>query len=139
MNGLVFGPKKGVPKTLFLLRRDFIVMKFHILTLRKLFILTFLPKSFILTQFLGFFIRQILPGKGECYPFYIRVKSFKGKLQSSGQICLCPDYVLVPPAIKPKLIAEMKKVLATMHGQNPRNSSDYDGKIINQNHTRRLM
>ena len=73
MNGLVFGPKKGVPKTLFLLRRDFIVMKFHILTLRKLFILTFLPKSFILTQFLGFFVRQTLPGKGGFNPFWGKI------------------------------------------------------------------
>ena len=49
-----FGLKKGGPKTLFLLRHDFIEMKFHILTLRKLFVLTFLPKLFIVTHFLTF-------------------------------------------------------------------------------------
>ena len=56
-----------------------------------------------------------------------------------GQICLCPDYVLVPDSIKSALIAEMKKVLKQFHGENPANSDDYDGKIVNQKHTARLM
>ena len=52
---------------------------------------------------------------------------------------MCPDYVLVPDSIKPALIAEMKKVLKQFHGENPANSDDYDGKIVNQKHTARLM
>ena len=56
-----------------------------------------------------------------------------------GQICLCPDYVLVPDSIKPALIAEMKKVLNQFHGSDPAQSADYDGKIVNQRHTARLM
>jgi len=61
------------------------------------------------------------------------------KTTNTGQICLCPDYVLVPDSIKPALIAEMKKVLNQFHGSDPAQSDDYDGKIVNQRHTARLI
>jgi len=60
------------------------------------------------------------------------------KGSNTGQICLCPDYLLVPRSVKPKLIAEFKKVLKDFYGDDPR-KSDYNGKIINERHTNRLV
>ena len=41
--------------------------------------------------------------------------------------------------MKPKLIEEMKKVLKDFYGEDSRNSTDYNGKIINKRHTERLV
>jgi len=61
------------------------------------------------------------------------------KGSNTGQICLCPDYLLCPKSMKPKLIEEMRKVLIDFYGEDSRNSTDYNGKIINKRHTERLV
>lgn len=60
------------------------------------------------------------------------------KGSNTGQICLCPDYILVPKSHKQALIEEFKKTLTLFYGDDIKNS-DYNGKIINKRHTERLI
>jgi len=61
------------------------------------------------------------------------------KTSNTGQICLCPDYVLVSEEVKPKLVEALRTTLINMHGADLKKSKDYDGKIINRRHTERLI
>jgi acyl-CoA reductase-like NAD-dependent aldehyde dehydrogenase len=61
------------------------------------------------------------------------------KLLNNGQICLGPDYVLVPRELETEFLQEVKKVIVEFWGsEDPRGAADY-GRIINERHFDRLM
>jgi len=60
-----------------------------------------------------------------------------GKFLNAGQMCVAPDYVLVDASIEEELIKEMKKSISQYWGPDPKASPHY-GRIINENHYRRL-
>ena len=60
-----------------------------------------------------------------------------GKWLNCGQTCLAPDYVLVRPETKVKLMEELKRVLDDFFGPNPVDSKDYS-RIISRPHFDRL-
>jgi aldehyde dehydrogenase (NAD+) len=60
-----------------------------------------------------------------------------GKFFNAGQTCVAPDYCLVSPGLKPKLLDEFGKVLRLFFGEDPSKSPDY-GRIINLRHFQRL-
>lgn len=55
-----------------------------------------------------------------------------GKTMNAGQICIAPDYVLIPESLQPTLIAEMRAALAGMY-PNIADNPDYT-HIINRRH-----
>lgn len=59
-----------------------------------------------------------------------------GKTMNAGQICIAPDYVLIPEALQSALIAEMRRAVSTMYSDIA-NNPDYT-HIINQRHFQRL-
>ena len=64
-----------------------------------------------------------------------------GKFLNAGQTCVAPDYVLVHQEVKDALVAELKKAIRQMYGEDPRTSPDYP-RIINDRqmaHLKRLM
>jgi aldehyde dehydrogenase (NAD+) len=61
-----------------------------------------------------------------------------GKFLNSGQICIAPDYVLIAESKKDIFMAEMKKVLLELYGENAQKSPDYT-RIVNQKHTERIV
>lgn len=60
-----------------------------------------------------------------------------GKFINAGQTCVAPDYVLVPKEQESALITALKQEIFNAYGENPEVSPDY-GRIISENHTRRL-
>ena len=60
-----------------------------------------------------------------------------GKFLNCGQTCVAPDYILCDPAIKDKLVAEIKKQITRQFGERPLENSEY-GKIINEKHFARI-
>ncbi|NEZ03599.1 aldehyde dehydrogenase family protein [Wenzhouxiangella sp. XN201] len=60
-----------------------------------------------------------------------------GKCLNAGQTCIAPDYVLVTPSERDKLIGAIEHELFEMYGSNRLESSDYC-KIINRRHFDRL-
>lgn len=60
-----------------------------------------------------------------------------GKLANSGQICLAPDYVLLPKAVKTTFIKLAKKTVKKFYPE-IENNPDYTN-IINRNHYQRLQ
>lgn len=60
-----------------------------------------------------------------------------GKCLNAGQTCIAPDYVLVTPAEREKLIGAIEHELFEMYGSDRLGSPDYC-KIINQRHFERL-
>lgn len=60
-----------------------------------------------------------------------------GKYLNCGQTCVAPDYVLVERAVHDKLVAEIKKEIRRMFGNEPLKNERY-GKIINRKHFERL-
>ncbi|KHJ98395.1 aldehyde dehydrogenase family protein [Oesophagostomum dentatum] len=60
-----------------------------------------------------------------------------GKWLNCGQTCLAPDYVMVSPASKPKLVDAMRRYIGEFYGNNIKASQDYS-RIINQRHFDRL-
>lgn len=61
-----------------------------------------------------------------------------GKWMNAGQSCVAPDYILVDSTVKAELIAELILAVTRMFGEDPELSTDY-GRIVNQNHLRRLQ
>ena len=55
-----------------------------------------------------------------------------------GQICLAPDYVLLPELLIPKFIPKLKQALKEMFGESAELSNSYSGKIINKQHFDRI-
>ena len=52
------------------------------------------------------------------------------KFSNCGQMCIAPDYILVPSELKDKLIKELIKAIQSFYGANAASSEHY-GKIIN--------
>ncbi|KZT21750.1 aldehyde dehydrogenase [Neolentinus lepideus HHB14362 ss-1] len=61
-----------------------------------------------------------------------------GKCTNAGQICVCPDYVLIPEHKQDEFIAALKEHHAAFFPEGPLNSSSY-GRIVNSMHHGRLM
>uniref|UniRef100_A0A7S1QZ24 Aldehyde dehydrogenase n=1 Tax=Neobodo designis TaxID=312471 RepID=A0A7S1QZ24_NEODS len=61
-----------------------------------------------------------------------------GRLVNCGQTCIAPDYILVKPSMKGKLVAELAKARESFMGPDPQQSKDY-GRIINDMHFDRLV
>ncbi|KAJ3353929.1 hypothetical protein HDU83_006134 [Entophlyctis luteolus] len=60
------------------------------------------------------------------------------RFMNAGQICICPDYVMVHQKIYRPLIEALKRATIEMYTLNPKSSKDF-GRIINTAHTRRLI
>lgn len=60
------------------------------------------------------------------------------KFSNAGQMCVAPDYVLVPTAFKDILIEELIKAIQQFYGVDTAKSEHY-GKIINQKQWSRLI
>lgn len=61
-----------------------------------------------------------------------------GKLLNAGQMCICPDYVLVDETVENALLTRMAAAIKEFHGEQPRTSPDF-ARIVNQRHFRRLL
>ena len=59
------------------------------------------------------------------------------KFSNAGQMCIAPDYVLVPTELKDELIKELIKAIHSFYGDDAA-SSDHYGKIINEKQWLRL-
>jgi aldehyde dehydrogenase (NAD+) len=60
------------------------------------------------------------------------------KFSNCGQMCVAPDYVLVPTAFKQVLIEELIKAIEQFYGTDTAHSEGY-GKIINERQWQRLV
>ena len=60
------------------------------------------------------------------------------KFSNCGQMCVAPDYVLVPTAFKQVLIDELIKAIEQFYGTDTASSDGY-GKIINERQWQRLV
>lgn len=60
------------------------------------------------------------------------------KFSNCGQMCVAPDYVLVPTAFREVLIDELVKAIQQFYGVDTANSEGY-GKIINERQWQRLV
>lgn len=60
------------------------------------------------------------------------------KFSNAGQMCVAPDYVLVPTAFKQILIDELIKAIQQFYGVNAEETHGY-GKIINEKQWQRLV
>ena len=60
-----------------------------------------------------------------------------GKFLNAGQTCIAPDYLLVHPTVKSKLIEHLKEEITNAYGENPENSPDF-ARIINEKNWKRL-
>lgn len=61
-----------------------------------------------------------------------------GKFLNAGQTCIAPDYILVEEPIKTELIHALKIAITSFYGENPE-LSDHYGRIINEQHFKRLI
>ena len=59
------------------------------------------------------------------------------KFSNAGQMCIAPDYVLVPTELKAELIQELIKAIQQFYGTDAAHSEHY-GKIINERQWERL-
>lgn len=60
------------------------------------------------------------------------------KFSNAGQMCVAPDYILVPTAFKDVLIEELIKAIQQFYGKDAANTDGY-GKIINNKQWSRLV
>ncbi|TFK87170.1 aldehyde dehydrogenase [Polyporus arcularius HHB13444] len=60
-----------------------------------------------------------------------------GRFSNAGQICLAPEYVLVPAHFQDTLIEEMKKVYNTFYPDGPENSDSF-ARVVTTAHTQRI-
>lgn len=61
-----------------------------------------------------------------------------GKLVNAGQICVSPDYALVPKAALPEFIDELQKAFTALYSGEGAQSVDFTS-IVNENHFERLQ
>jgi aldehyde dehydrogenase (NAD+) len=61
-----------------------------------------------------------------------------GRFMNAGQICVAPDYVLVPEHLRSPLIEEMRRAIVSFYGPDPQCSDSY-GRIVNKVHFTRLL
>lgn len=60
-----------------------------------------------------------------------------GKLMNCGQTCIAPDYLLCHASVVDPLVAEIRRVIQEIYGQEVQKSEWY-GRIVNRNHWKRL-
>lgn len=60
-----------------------------------------------------------------------------GKFLNCGQTCVAPDYIYCDPAIKDRLIEEIKKEIRRQFTEDPLSCPTY-GKIVNEKHFQRI-
>lgn len=60
------------------------------------------------------------------------------KFSNAGQMCIAPDYLLVPATVKNKLVGLLKENIVAFFSKNPKESEDY-GRIINEQQFQRLV
>jgi len=60
-----------------------------------------------------------------------------GRFMNAGQICVAPDYVLVPEPQRLPLIAALERAISRFYGPDPRHSDSF-GRIVNARHFARL-
>ncbi|KAH9934346.1 NAD-aldehyde dehydrogenase [Fomitopsis serialis] len=60
-----------------------------------------------------------------------------GKLVNCGQVCLCPDYVLVPESFQDEFVEALKNAYNELHPTDPKQSGML-GRIVNERHVERL-
>ncbi|MFM9908922.1 MAG: aldehyde dehydrogenase family protein, partial [Chitinophagaceae bacterium] len=61
-----------------------------------------------------------------------------GKFTNAGQMCVCPDYLLVHASAKDKLISYLKESVSKFYTNDPASAYGY-GKIINQKRFDKLV
>lgn len=61
-----------------------------------------------------------------------------GKFMNAGQTCVAPDYIIVHPDVKQKLIKKLCESLRAFYGEKPMESPDYC-RIINEKNFDRLQ
>jgi acyl-CoA reductase-like NAD-dependent aldehyde dehydrogenase len=61
-----------------------------------------------------------------------------GRFMNAGQICVAPDYVLVPESMRLPLIEAIQEAITRFYGPDPQHSESY-GRIVNQRHFARLI
>ncbi|MGD0894172.1 MAG: aldehyde dehydrogenase family protein, partial [Terracidiphilus sp.] len=61
-----------------------------------------------------------------------------GRFMNAGQICVAPDYVLVPEDLRLRLIDAIQRAITRFYGPDPQRSESY-GRIVNQRHFARLL
>lgn len=60
-----------------------------------------------------------------------------GKFLNAGQTCVAPDYILIDKSVKEQFLAEMRKSIKKMFGDDPIANRDFS-KIVNKKHYDRL-
>lgn len=61
-----------------------------------------------------------------------------GKFTNAGQMCVCPDYLLVHESVKVKLLEYIREACLKFYSEDPKNAYGY-GKIINEKRFDRLV
>lgn len=61
-----------------------------------------------------------------------------GRFMNAGQLCVAPDYVLVPEPLRLPFIAAIQRAIVRFYGHDPRRSQSY-GRIVSQRHFARLL
>ena len=61
-----------------------------------------------------------------------------GRFMNTGQLCVAPDYVLVPEHLRLPLIEEIRSAIESFYGPDPKRSDSY-GRIVNRTHFARLL
>lgn len=75
---------------------------------------------------------------GECDIKIAAKRLLYGKCTNAGQICVCPDYVLIPEQKQDELVAALKEHCASFFPEGSLNSESF-GRIVNGQHYARLM
>lgn len=61
-----------------------------------------------------------------------------GRFMNCGQLCVAPDYVLVPEHLRLPLIEALRRAIVRFYGTDPQRSKSY-GRIVNEKHFDRLL
>ncbi|KAH9840961.1 NAD-dependent aldehyde dehydrogenase [Rhodofomes roseus] len=61
-----------------------------------------------------------------------------GRLVNCGQVCLCPDYILVPESFQDEFVEALKDAYNELHPTDPKTSGML-GRIVNERHVERLQ
>ncbi|KAI0667966.1 aldehyde dehydrogenase [Trametes maxima] len=61
-----------------------------------------------------------------------------GRMSNAGQICLAPEYVLVPEEAQEALVAAFREAYHSFYPEGPKDSASF-GRIVNEAHAARLQ
>jgi len=61
-----------------------------------------------------------------------------GRFMNAGQICVAPDYVLVPEPLRLPFLSAVQRAITRFYGPDPQRSQSY-GRIVNERHFARLL